>query len=725
MSLVDAARGGAASLGALLSYRRAIALQSEPAECGLACLATVAWRFGYEVDMLSLRSRFSISLKGASLATLMRIAEAMGMTARALRLEPEDLPDLALPAILHWNMSHFVVLERVRGGAGRRRYHISDPAGGARIVNEAELRRSFTGVAAELAPGPDFQPRRARPRLRMSQLWSRIHHLGAAIAQIVAVTMVMQLVVLSLPFFAQIAIDTVLPMGDRRLLLTMTIGFLLIAATGIGASALRGYLTTNLGQVLSYQLVVNLTRHLFKLPLAWFEKRQVGDLLSRLDSTAPISDFLSRNLLSSLVDGVMAITLVIVMALYSWQLTLLALVMIGLYALVRFAPISLYNRRNYEAVTARGREHGLMIENLNGIAGIKAFGQENERLSIWLARKASAVNRGTAVARIQTVWDMLEPSVRAIDSILFVAVGVLMVMNGSITLGMVFALAAYKQQLLTAAINLIQLAGSYRSLDVHLDRIAEVAFADAEPSSSGDFALRDPVRGDLELRNVSYGYGVGESPVLTEVSLSVSAGETVAIEGRSGAGKTTLLKVMLGLLNPSEGTLFIDGIPLDRYGSRAWRRQVGYVAQDDVLYSGTLAQNISFFDPEIDAGRVIEAAKQASIHDEIVAMPMGYESLVGDMGSALSGGQRARVLIARALYRNPRVLVIDEGTAHLDVEMENRVNASLRRLGITRVIVSHRPETIAFADRVYRLHEGRIAEVASRRREATRRRPSP
>jgi ATP-binding cassette subfamily B protein RaxB len=695
-------------------------LQSEPAECALACLATVAAHYGYETDLLTLRARFPLSMKGATLRTLMNIGEALGLASRPLRLEPQHLDHLALPAILHWNMAHFLVLTAVRGTGRKRKYHLADPAMGDWVATHAEMSASFTGVAVEFTPTANFQPGRERARLKLHQLWTRIRHLGRALTQIVALTVIMQFVVLALPFLMQFAVDTALPAGDRGLLLALTWGFLGIAGTGILASVLRGYLATNLGQMLSYQLGINLARHLFKLPLGWFEKRQVGDLLSRLDSTSPIGDFFSRNFVNSLIDGVMAISTLALMFMYSPALSFLALLSLAVYAIVRLSLLPTYNRRNTAALAARAREHGMMIENLSGIGGIKAFGHESDRLGMWIARKAQAVNHGTALARVQTVWDILEPAIRSLDAVVFVFFAVSLAMSGSLTLGMIFAFAAYKQQFFSATFSLVQLIGTYRALDVHLSRIADIALAAPEAVSDGDVIRSREVRGDVEVRNVSFSYGTGEPMVLDDVNLKVTAGETIAIVGRSGGGKTTLLKILLGLLEPTAGTVLIDGIGIDAFGKRTWRSQVGYVAQDDSLYSGSIAQNIAFFDPEMDMARVIAAATQAVIHDDILAMPMSYESLVGDMGSTLSGGQRARVLIARALYRNPRVLLIDEGSAHLDLATERRLNEALAGLGVTRIIVSHRPETIAAAARALLLKDGRIIAMPAQERPAVR-----
>ncbi|HEX8364679.1 MAG TPA: peptidase domain-containing ABC transporter [Allosphingosinicella sp.] len=680
--------------------------QAEAAECGLACLAMVAGRHGLSTDMAELRRRFPLSLKGATLKSLMDIAEQIGLTARPLRGEPVALAQLPLPAVLHWNMRHFVVLTKVRRGPKGLCYCIHDPASGARWVRQGELSRAFTGVILELTPSQSFQPKREKRNLGITQLWSKLDGLWSSLRTVLLLSLVLQLAALGGPFYLQLAVDTAFPAFDSDLLLMLAVGFGGLALINMATSWLRSLVLVSLGTALSYQVVVNLYRHLLRLPLPWFEKRHVGDIISRFDSTRPISDLLSRGLIAALVDGAMALVTLALMFVYSPLLASVAFTTLMLFICLRAVFLHALRMRNIDAITTAARENSSFIESVRGIAALKAFGQEENRQRIWQQRKADAVNAEIRLGRLNAGFDAAGQLILGLERVLFVYIAISMAMAGGFTVGMIFAFHAYKQQFLDAGTRLVEQAISFRLLDVHLDRIADIALSPAEAANENQAAGAD-FDGGLELRNVFFRYGAGEEDVLRGVSFTVRAGEMVAVTGPSGGGKTTLLKIMMGLFDPEQGQVMSGGRVLKSLGPHHWRRRIGSVSQDDQLYAGTLAENIAFFDPEIDMARVIEVARLACVDGDIGALPLGYETLVGDMGSALSGGQKQRVLLARALYPRPIILFMDEGTAHLDSACEEAVLRSLQALEITRVIVSHRSGPIEAADAIVVLREGR------------------
>ena len=591
------------------------------------------------------------------------------------------------------------------------RYIIHDPANGERSLTADELSRSFTGVAMELTPTERFTPRAAPPKVRLSQLWSRIDGLGRALGLALLLSLVLQTVALAMPFYMQTAIDSVVPSFDADLLFVLALGFGGLVLVQMATGWLRSLALISLSASLGYQMVVNLFRHLMHLPLPWFEKRHIGDIISRFGSTQPITQMLSQTLISAVIDGAMALTTLVVMFLYSPLLAAVALGALLLFVSLKLAYIQMLKSSNVNAITTAAAENSAFIESVRGISAIKVFGQETGRQHLWQSRKAASVKANLKMGRLGAGFGSVGDAVMGLETVVFVYLAVKMAMAGDLTIGMIFAFHSYKGQFLGAAQRLVQAVIDWRMLDVHLARLADIAFA--APESGGGLAEgeRAPITGQLELRGVAFSYGRGEPNVLAGASLTIAAGETVAIVGPSGGGKTTLLKIMLGLFEPRHGEVLVDGVPLARYGRQAYRWQVGSVAQDDVLYAGSLAENIAFFDAELDMEQVRACAKLACIDAEINAMPMSYESLVGDMGSALSGGQKARVLLARALYRKPWLLIIDEGTAHLDVATEAAVNASLAALGVTRIIVAHRPETIRTADRVLALVGGQLHPV--------------
>ena len=339
------------------------------------------------------------------------------------------------------------------------------------------------------------------------------------------------------------------------------------------------------------------------------------------------------------------------------------------------------------------------------------FNAEAGRLALWSNRYGRALSATGETDRLRGVFRALNDVVFGLENVAVVYLGAAAVMDGRLSLGMLFAFVSYKQQLIERAVRLVEKALETRMLDVHLERLADIAHADPEPTPPHAAHGAAELRGEIEARGLGFRYGRGEPDVFQEVGFRIEAGEYMAITGLSGSGKTTLLKVLLGLLPASEGEVLIDGVPLNRLGARALRDQVGVVMQDDMLLSGTIADNIAFFVDRPDLQYIRDCAALAAIHDDITAMPMGYETLIGDMGSSLSGGQRQRVLLARALYRRPRILVMDEGKSHLDVATEAHVNVSVAALGLTRIVVAHRPETIASADRVLVFEAGRLRET--------------
>jgi len=685
--------------------------QSEAAECGLCCLAMVAEYYGYKTDLTYLRRRFPISLKGTTLKTLMSIADEIGLNSRPLKAEMEALPDLAFPAVLHWNLNHFVVLTEVKRSISGLRYVVLDPARGDRVMSESELSRFYTGVTIEFHPSERFQRKTERSPLKITQMWTRVVGLKATLVQVLALSFLLQLFAFAGPFYMQLAIDTAIPSFDTDFLLALAVGFGGIALFSLATTTIRDLILLKLGSTLGYQLVSNLFRQLVRLPMGYFEKRHTGDIISRFDSTQPITDLLSKGLISALIDGMMALLTLALMFYYSAMLSGICVAAVVIYVLVRAAYFNSLQLANVSLISARASESSTMIETVRGMAAIKLFAREGDRHRFWLKKRANVVNANVKLGSMQVWFDLTNNAVLGLENVLFVYLAVRMTIDAKFTIGMIFAFQAYKQQFIGATTRLVGQWIQWKILDVHLSRIADIALSPPENEGANSAVTRlDRLEGRIEVNNLHFAYARGEQEVLKGVNLSINAGETVAIIGPSGGGKTTLLKLLVGLYPPDFGKILIDGQPLEHIGLQYYRSNIGTVMQDDVLYAGTLAENIGFFDTELDMKRVKAVAKLAFIHDEIVAMPMGYESLVGDMGSTLSGGQRQRVLLARALYPEPRILFLDEGTAHLDVRTEAAVNESINNLGITRIVIAHRPETIRMADRAVALVGGKIIE---------------
>jgi len=680
-------------------------VQSEAAECGLAALAMVADVHGLRVGLPELRRRFPMSLKGARLDHLIRIAQQLGFSTRPLRLDLEDLGRLRLPCILHWNLNHFVVLAQV----DRSKAMILDPALGERRMALAEVSDHFTGVALELAPAAEFKPQQAAPSVSARQLTGPIRGLWPALGQILALSVALQVFVVLAPFFMQWVVDQVLVSADKDLLTVLGLGFGLALLLQIGIGLLRGgsvvYLSTRLG----LQWMGNVFAHLLRLPLDYFEKRHLGDIISRMASVQAIQHTLTTSFVEAIIDGLMAGVTLALMLVYSWKLALVTLLAVTLYLGIRWLAYRPVRAGTERQLVAGARQQTHLLESLRGMQSLKVAGEEPLRRATYENLMVDTVNQEVRLARLGLGFNGASQLVFGIERIAVIWIGALLAMDNVFSVGMLIAYLAYKDQFAGRAAGLIDKGVEFRMLRLHGERLADIVLTPQEEALERP-ELPPPAQPRIEVEGLGFRYGEGEPWVLKDCSFTVEPGESVAIVGPSGCGKTTLVKLVLGLLQPTEGVIRIGGQDLRQVGPRTVRSIVGAVMQDDRLFAGSVAENIAFFDPIHDQVRIEAAARLAAVHEEIAAMPMGYHGLIGDMGSSLSGGQKQRLILARALYRQPKLLFLDEATSHLDVGNERLVNEAVKRLQLTRVIVAHRPETIASADRVLVMERGRIAQ---------------
>jgi ATP-binding cassette subfamily B protein RaxB len=693
------------------SYRHLpLVRQAEGTECGHACLAMIAAWFGHRIDLVSLRMTHATSANGFSVHAMAQLAEQLGLKARALRLEPELLGHLKVPAILHWDMNHFVVLKSV----GRRSIVIHDPARGVLRLSRKQVAEHFTGIAVEFSAAENFKPLRLERRLPLMQLFGSVGALVQQGVQVIVLSLFMEALLLVAPWYLQIAVDDVIPRGDTRVLWLLGAAFAVVALFRLVTEAARAMLLVFVQSHLDLAMSSRLFTHMLRLPMSFFVKRDDGDIISRFHSLDPIRQLLAEGMLLAVIDGVLATATLVLMFVVSWPLALVALASLAVYAVMRICFYAPLYARGEEVVRAEASYMTHLIESIRSVQAIKLFNAEAARESQFITRAADAVHGRARQQRLTALFSALRETVIMLEQVAFVSVGAFLALNGRITIGVLFAILAYKAQFITAGTHIIEKVIAYRLLRLHLDRVSDIATTEQEAAYAAPPADRPPIEGRIEVSHVSYRYSDAEPFVIADLSLRVEAGESVAITGPSGCGKTTLIKIMLGLFQPTEGEVRVDGLAMPAFGVRAYRSQVATVMQDDALMTGTILQNICFFDEFADHAWAGECARLACIHEEIMRLPMGYRTLIGGLGSSLSAGQRQRVLLARALYRRPRVLFVDEGTANLDVGLEKRINEMLRTLPITRVHVAHRPETIALADRV--IHLGRPTDQVTERR---------
>jgi len=673
----------------IFSRRVPVILQSEAPECGIACLAMVASHHGYLTDLSAMRVRLSPSLKGVTLKNLAQIAEGMGLTTRGVQVPLEALGKLQLPAVLHWDMNHFVVLVAVKG----RRLTLHDPARGRRVMTLDEASRHYTGVAMEFAPTASFKPRDEREKVSAYQLLGVARGLKGTLAQILVLSLALEVFAIAMPFFLQLVVDRVLVGRDRDLLTVLGVAFGALVIITVAVTAVRAWVSVYLATNLNLRLLSTLFAHLVKLPLSWFEKRNIGDIVSKFRSVDAVQRTLTTTFVETVVDGLMIVLTLIVMGWYSLTLTAVVVGAALAYVVARWL---LYYPQRYatdEQLSHEAKSGTHFIETLRGMMAIKLNLRENERRAAYQNLVVDQVNAGVKVQNVGIAQRATAALIFGLENVAVIWLGAIAVMDGKFTVGMLYAFIGFKLVFLGRLNALVEKWNDFRMLDLHAERIADIALAEEEvsrPSLPGE-APSGPLT--IEAKGVGYAYGP-EGFVFRNVDFAVAPGETVAIVGPSGCGKTTLIKVLVGLALPTEGAVLVNGRNLADLDLAQYRRRIGAVMQEDQLFVGTIEDNISFFDPEHDPERVRECARVAMIDADISAMPMGYNTIVGSLGAALSGGQKQRVLLARALYRRPQVLFLDEAFDQLDVSHERRISDALVQIGQTVVVVSHRPETI-------------------------------
>lgn len=686
--------------------RLPVLLQTEAAECGLACLCMIASYWGHQIDVSSMRARFSVSLKGVTLKGLIAMAQGMSLQTRPLKLDMEHLPDLKLPCILHWDLNHFVVLKAVSGSHAV----IHDPGVGERRLPLAEFSKHFTGVALELMPTAQFEQKKEVVDFSLFSLMGRVVGLKRNLVQLLLLGISLQVCALVAPFYMQWLVDEALLAADRDLVLVLGCGFLLLVLIQTAIGAVRSWVTTVLATNLNIQWLGNTFAHLMKLPLPYFEKRHTGDIVSRFGSIQTMQRSLTTQFVEGIIDGVLMLGTLAMMLLYSVKLAGIACITVILYVLLRWGVYRTMREATAEQIIHAAKQQTHFMESVRGVQSIRLFGRTEERRSGWMNALADQFNADLRISKLSIVYQTSNTFLFSAERVIIIWMAALAVMENRFSVGMLFAFIAYKDQFSQRTASLVDKLFELRMMRLHGERVADIVMAEAETDRFDAEIDADTIVPSIEIRNLVFRYSDSEPNVLDGLNLSIPAGQCIAITGPSGCGKTTLMKLLLGLLVPTEGEILIGGKTLPSIGLANYRQLLGTVMQDDTLFAGSIADNISFFDPSPKQEQIQACAALASVHGEIMAMPMAFNTLVGDIGTGLSGGQKQRLLLARALYKNPKLLVLDEATSHLDVWNEKAVNAAIQKIQLTRIVVAHRPETIAMAARVVNLHQGKIIQ---------------
>lgn len=684
-----------------LRKKTPVILQSESSECGIACLSMISSYHGLEIDLFNFRQRFGSSSQGVNLLELSKIAEQAGLKNRSLSLDLDEIKQLKLPCILHWGMNHYVVLTRIK----RSTFVVHDPALGKRMIGLQEMSNHFTGIAMELWPGSNFQQEKVKSRLRLIDLTKNINGLKPALLKIFALSVVIEAINLLMPIGTQLVTDHVIIAHDHSLLSVICIGLVVFTLFRTFVSMIRAWTSLTLNTLTGIQWKTTLFDHLSSLPLSFFEKRHLGDIQSRFSSLDVIRSTFTNSIVTGIIDIIMTVGLLVMMFLYGGWLVWVVLGFTLCYALMRFGTYHFYRRITEEQVIKSARSSSHFMESLYGISTIKALNLKERRSKHWLNINIEACNAGIKQTRFDMMFGGFNAFINSVDQVAILWIGAIMVIDNDMTLGMFMAFNAYRGQFAQRASSLIVLIMQLRMLSLHNERLSEIVFSEPE-AEMPQRRVFEPNKGVvLEVKDLTYQYDPFSRPIFNDLNLTIQPGESVAIIGPSGVGKTTLLKVMCGLLLPSSGAVLADELDISKIGLNNYRMSTACVLQEDRLFSGSIADNICSFEDNPDQDRIIICAQYCNIHEEIMRMPMAYESIVGELGLGISGGQKQRILIARALYRQPSILFMDEATSHLDLANESFINKSISNLKITRVIVAHRPSTIASADRVIDLSQ--------------------
>lgn len=673
--------------------------QTESSECGLACLAMICSHYGKQSNLIALRQQFNLSARGTTLAGMTQIAEQLGLATRCLSLDLNELSALKTPCILHWDFNHFVVLVSVK----QNRAILHDPARGRRKVGMEEMSKYFTGIALEVWPGSTFAAQPTSHQFSLRSLAAKVHGLKGMLGKIFFYSLIIETINLLIPIGTQLALDHAIPAADMGLLTVICIGLFLFTLLRVALSALRSWSSLIMTTLINVQWQSGLFTHLVRLPLSYFERRKLGDIQSRFGSLNTLRETFTSSIIGALIDGTMIMGVIVMMILYGGWLTGVVIGFTALYVLTRLLTYSTYRELSEETLIRDARTRSYFMETLYGIATVKMQGLSERRGTHWLNLEIDTINTEIKITKMDLLFGGVNAFIIACEQITMLWLGSKLIIENAMTIGMFIAFGVFREQFADRIWSLTNFLMKLRMMHLHNERVSDIALNVREMKKPDREIINTMQPVTLETHALSYRYDEHSADVFRNLSFKVSAGESVAITGPSGAGKTTLMRVLCGLFEPLSGSVTIDGYDIQQLGLNNYRKIIGCVMQDDKLFSGSIRENICGFDDKGDKEWMEACARASYIHDVINKMPMGYETLIGELGEGLSGGQKQRLFIARALYRKPGILFMDEATSALDEESESYVNAAIKKLNITRIIIAHRKSTIASAERVIQL----------------------
>ena len=645
---------------------------------------------------------------GLSARRIADTAREFGLIVKTFSVDVPVLAEMTLPAIAHWGFNHFVVLEKWDG----KKATIVDPAAGRLVLNAEEFGRKFTGVLITLTPGPAFALGSVSSRKRWTQFVTQMmgsEGVKTVLAQIVITSLLLQGAGLVLPLFTMVLVDQLIPFRLKDALSIVGVGMAVVVVTRLVAGYLRSLLLVNLRGKTDSELMHRFVSHLVALPFSFFQHRSTGDLLMRLSSNSVLRDLLTTQTLSILLDGLFAIVYLAILILISPSLAAVTLLIAAGQFVVLIVSRQRMNEIAQLELATKADEQSYLTEAVAGMLVVKASGSEQAILDRWSSLFRKQLNVGIQRSLISTRVDAMLGTFRIGAPLFVLWIGAYQALAGSISLGTMLAANAIAMAFLSPLSAVVSTAQQLQVLQAYIDRVQDVLSEPVEQTNTAHLH-RKSLTGEISVIDLRFRYDPAAPWVLDGLSFSVSPGDKIAIVGASGTGKTTLSHLLLGLHAATSGRIEYDNILLEEYDLTALRRQIGIVLQEPTLFSGSILQNITLGHPEVSLASAIIAAKTAEIHHDIAEMPLYYETQISEGGAALSGGQRQRIAIARALVQQPRILILDEATSHLDSTTECKLHANLGRLHCTRIVIAHRLSTVRDADRILVLDRGRLVQ---------------
>lgn len=682
------------------------AFQENNNDCAIACLVMIAGHYGLTTTVQKLSGQMNGNASALSAYDIVHFAEQLNFNSRVLRLEPEEISDLKAPCILHWKMNHFVVLESVSGD----KFTIIDPSRGKRKISLTEINCFFTGVALEFTPSEKFRPKKASTEISLTSLAAGLKTDIPAIANIVVMVALLEALTLLAPLVSQVVIDGAITSHDKDFLLVAAVGGIFLALLQFTVGVAGDVAKLRLRQRVSLRWSSNLFRHLMNLPWSYFQSRQVGDISNRFSALKPIKDFLLTSIISAWADLVVLVVTCVLMMTYSTTLFWIVIIASLCYALTQALSYPFLKNATTERVVLSSAEHSHFLESIRSALTLKMSGSLAGRVNNWANLVVDVQNRDTATQKIQIIISAANTLIFGIESMCVLYVAGALIIDSQMSIGMLVAFIAFKGNFTTRISGLLEMVTQWHMQSVHCERLADIALHQPEYQNDLRTATSDaPLT--VELVNISFRHKPEAPWVLKNVNLTVCPGDSLAIIGRSGSGKSTLIKLILGLLQPTEGHILINGIRLEEFGTASVRSLIGTVLQEDQVLNGTIAENIAGFNLDSCINEVQNASKCANLHKIICRLPMGYQTNITNVCSTLSSGQKQRLFLARALYKQPKLLILDEATNNLDLHSEQHIILSLKSMRITLISIAHRIETLALASKIISIENGEITNI--------------